>query len=158
MPENLQRSGFADEKILAAVGYTRALLVDVLTENALEVTPERVDTLIRRLVSTTQQAAAEELDEALRNLRFSDALTERQAETLRSQIAQEIAEDGTLRSYFGHCCGIEVEHAAGGIRFQVHLYYEAYGRHYAEIWVRDEASWKETLAQIRQEIKEDSAR
>ena len=71
MPEHLQLSGFADETTLAAIGYTKARLIAVLTENGLEATPERVDTLICHLVSTTQQAVAEELDEALQNSLFS---------------------------------------------------------------------------------------
>jgi hypothetical protein len=73
---------------------------------------------------------------------------------LRDQIVEEIAQDDVLRQYFTHCCRIEVE-PGGASRYHVHLYFDAYGKHYGEMWVGDEADWKKETAKIRQEVGEE---
>lgn len=156
MHTNHQENEVAPEQLLALIGFSKDHLITKLTENSLEATPHALESLIHRLTSTLQHAVTEELDEALLTLRFPDMLTKRQAHALRSHIAQEIAEDDDLRSYFGHCCGIEVEHVSEH-RFLVHLYYEAHGRDYAECWIRDEATWKKVVADIHEEMKEEWA-
>ncbi len=145
----------ADEKMLTAIGYTKDRLITTLTKNAIEATPNQLSVLARRLISTVQQAAAEELSEALLHLRDPDTLTERQAWALCRQIHLEIAERPALRTYFTRHCGIEVE-LTGTVQCQIHMYFNAYGRGYAEMWIWDEADWKKEVAQILHEVLETS--
>ncbi len=158
VPNPLRPASAADEEaeiLLAAIGYSRERLCLALEENALGVTQARLYELVHRLASAVQQVVDEELTEALHNLSYPRRLTKRQARVLRDQIAKEIDEDNMLRQYFTYCCGIEVESIAGGSEYQIHLFFEAYGRHYGEMWVRDEKTWRKEAAKIREEVKEE---
>lgn len=141
------------EKLLAAIGYPRERLILALTENALDVTSARLYGVIRRLATAIRQAADDELAETLQNLSFPLRLTKRRAQALRDQIAEEIQQDDGLRRYFSVCRRIEVE-PAGRIGYHIHFSFEAYSRHYGEMWIRDEKHWRKEADQIRQEGKE----
>ncbi|HEU5374134.1 MAG TPA: hypothetical protein VFV38_01725 [Ktedonobacteraceae bacterium] len=156
VPDLLQAASAADEedeKLLAAIGYSRERLILALTENALDVTSARLYGVIRRLATAIRQAADDELTETLQNLSFPLRLTKRRAQALRDQIAEEIQQDDGLRRYFSVCRRIEVE-PAGRIGYHIHFSFEAYSRHYGEMWIRDEKHWRKEADKIRQEGKE----
>ena len=142
-----------DEKLLAALGYSRERLILALTENALDATSARLCGLARRLAAAARQTVDDELTEALQNLSYPRRLTKRSAQALRDQIAEEIQQDDLLRQYFSDCHRIEVE-LAGSIEYQIHLYFDAYSRHYGEMWIRNEKDWRKEANKIRQEVTE----
>ncbi|HEU5382413.1 MAG TPA: hypothetical protein VFV38_43935 [Ktedonobacteraceae bacterium] len=153
IPDPPQPASAADERLLAALGYSSERLALALTEHALDATSARLRGLIRRLAAAVRQAVDEELAEALRNLYYPQRLTERRARELREKIAEEIREDASLIQYFSTCRRIEVE-PAGRTEYQVHVYFEAYGRHYGEMWVQSEKQWRREADKIRREVTE----
>jgi hypothetical protein len=155
LPRPASAADEEDEKLLASLGYSRERLTESLTENALDVTSARLHGLIGCLASAVRQAVAEELTEALQNLSYPKRLTQRRARVLRDRIAEEIDRDTSLRRYFSLCCRIEVEPIWENLLYQIHLYFEAYGRHYGEMWIRDESHWQKEAAKIRQEVEEE---
>lgn len=153
LPQPASAADEEDERLLVALGYSSERLALALTEHALDATSARLRGLTRRLAAAVRQAVDDELAEALRNLYYPQRLTERQARVLRDQIAEEIRQDASLIQYFSTCRRIEVE-PAGKTEYQVHVYFEAYGRHSGELWVQSEKQWRREAEQIRREVTE----
>lgn len=157
IPDLPQPASAADEEaemLLASVGYPRERLILALTEHALDLTSARLGELIHRLSTAVRQAADDELAEALQNLSYPRRMTKRRAQVLRAQIVEEIQQDAFLSHYFSVCRRIEVE-SANSLEYQIHCYFEAYGRHYGEIWIRNEKHWRMEADKIHQEGKEE---